>query len=130
MPKESPDGMFIYYQTGWPTQCSVWKMQVGGGEETMVLDAVHPAGLQYLSPSVPQLLLPLLLLSIRVYNPFNFPRLTNQSRTTDHRGEKTPMIGLTSDCHKISQRIGTCGLGFVGRSQDTRLATQLGSHRP
>ncbi len=44
VPKESPDGRFIYYQRGWPEQCSVWRMPVGGGEETMVLASVHRAG--------------------------------------------------------------------------------------
>jgi len=44
-PEESPDGRFIYYQRGWPEQCSVWRMPACGGEETMVLDSVHRAGL-------------------------------------------------------------------------------------
>jgi Tol biopolymer transport system component len=42
-PQESPDGKFVYYLKGG-TQCSVWRMPVGGGEETMVLDSVHCAG--------------------------------------------------------------------------------------
>jgi Tol biopolymer transport system component len=43
-PQESPDGKFIYYEKGWPSQCSVWRMPVNGGEETRVLDSVHPGG--------------------------------------------------------------------------------------
>jgi len=39
------------------------------------------------------------------------------------------MIGVASDYRKISQRIGTTGMGFVGKSQDAGQATQLGSHR-
>jgi hypothetical protein len=43
-PQESPDGKFVYYEKGWPSQCSVWKIPVEGGEETKVLDSVHPYG--------------------------------------------------------------------------------------
>ncbi len=43
-PQESPDGKFVYYEKGWPSQCSVWKIPVEGGEETKVLDSVHPHG--------------------------------------------------------------------------------------
>ena len=46
VPQESPDGKFIYYLKGdpYPTSCSVWRMPVGGGEETKVLDSVHCGG--------------------------------------------------------------------------------------
>ncbi len=46
LPQESPDGRFLYYLKGdsYPTSCSVWKMPVGVGEETKVLDSVHCAG--------------------------------------------------------------------------------------
>jgi Tol biopolymer transport system component len=46
MPQESPDGKSIYYTkcASWPEACSVWRMPVGGGEETLVLDSVHEAG--------------------------------------------------------------------------------------
>jgi Tol biopolymer transport system component len=43
-PQESPNGKFVYYEKGWPSQCSVWKIPVEGGEETKVLDSVHPHG--------------------------------------------------------------------------------------
>jgi Tol biopolymer transport system component len=39
-PQESPDGRFLYYCKG----DSVWRMPVGGGEESMVLDSIHPFG--------------------------------------------------------------------------------------
>jgi len=41
-PQESPDGRFVYYEKGWPAQCSVWKVPVEGGEEVKVLDSTHP----------------------------------------------------------------------------------------
>jgi len=44
VPQESPDGKFLYYQKGYPESCSVWRMPVGGGEESKVLDSVHCAG--------------------------------------------------------------------------------------
>jgi len=44
LPRESPDGKFLYYMKGWPTRCSVWRMPAGGGEETKVLEHVHPEG--------------------------------------------------------------------------------------
>ncbi len=46
VPQESPDGKFLYYLKGDsdPTSCSVWRMPVGGGEETKVLDCVHCSG--------------------------------------------------------------------------------------
>ena len=46
VPQESPDGKFLYYIKGdpWPEKCSVWRMPVGGGEETRVLERVHVAG--------------------------------------------------------------------------------------
>ncbi len=43
-PQESADGKFVYYEKGWPSQCSVWKIPVEGGEEKKVLDSVHPYG--------------------------------------------------------------------------------------
>ena len=48
MPQESPDGKYIYYVIyyvkGWPSPCSVWRMPVGGKDETKVLDSVHMLG--------------------------------------------------------------------------------------
>jgi Tol biopolymer transport system component len=45
VPQESPDERYIYYEKGWPTaQRSVWRMSVGGGQESMVVDSVHNAG--------------------------------------------------------------------------------------
>jgi Tol biopolymer transport system component len=44
VPQVSPDGKFLYYHKGYPESCSVWRMPVGGGEETKVLDSVHCAG--------------------------------------------------------------------------------------
>jgi Tol biopolymer transport system component/predicted Ser/Thr protein kinase len=46
VPQESRDGKFIYYLKGdpWPISCSVWRMPVGAGEETKVLDSVHCEG--------------------------------------------------------------------------------------
>jgi len=44
IPQESPDRRFIYYIKLVGTPCSVWKMPVGGGEETGILDSVHCAG--------------------------------------------------------------------------------------
>jgi len=42
LPQESPDGKLVYYQKGdpYPEHCSVWKLPVGGGEKTRVLDPV------------------------------------------------------------------------------------------
>jgi dipeptidyl aminopeptidase/acylaminoacyl peptidase len=42
MPQESPDGKSVYYQKGdaYPEHCSVWRLLVGGGEETRALDPV------------------------------------------------------------------------------------------
>jgi len=46
LPRVSPDGRFLYYLKGdaYPTTCSVYRMPVGGDEETKVLDSVHCAG--------------------------------------------------------------------------------------
>jgi eukaryotic-like serine/threonine-protein kinase len=44
MVQESPDGKFLYYEKGYPSQASLWRMPVGGGEETRILDAVHVSG--------------------------------------------------------------------------------------
>jgi len=44
VPQESPDGKFLYYKKYGKTDSSyrsVWRMPVGGGEETHVLDFVH-----------------------------------------------------------------------------------------
>jgi Tol biopolymer transport system component len=41
-PQESPDGRFVYYEKGYPSQCSVWKVPAAGGEEVKVLDSTHP----------------------------------------------------------------------------------------
>ena len=45
-PLESRDGKFLYYIKGnpYPDRCAVYRMPVGGGEETLVLDSVHCAG--------------------------------------------------------------------------------------
>jgi hypothetical protein len=42
MPQVFPDGEFLYYDKGdlYPEECSVWRLPVEGGEETMVLDSV------------------------------------------------------------------------------------------
>ncbi len=40
-PQESPDGRFVYYEKGYPSQCSVWKVPAAGGEEVKVLDSTH-----------------------------------------------------------------------------------------
>jgi Tol biopolymer transport system component len=47
LPQESLDGKFIYYTkiATYPKSYSVWRMPVGGGEETLVLDSVHWAAL-------------------------------------------------------------------------------------
>ena len=47
-PQESPDGKFIYYvkADAYPTSCSVWRIPVGGGEETRIL-ASTACGLPY-----------------------------------------------------------------------------------
>jgi Tol biopolymer transport system component len=41
LPEESPDGKFIYYVNAdaYPTSCSVWRIPVGGGEESRMLDS-------------------------------------------------------------------------------------------
>ena len=41
VPQESPDGRFVYYEKGYPSQCSVWKVPAAGGEEVKVLDSTH-----------------------------------------------------------------------------------------
>jgi serine/threonine protein kinase len=41
MPKESPDGKFLYYMIGWPKEASVWRASVDGNQEAKVLDSVH-----------------------------------------------------------------------------------------
>jgi Tol biopolymer transport system component len=40
-PQESPDGRFVYFEKGWPSHCSVWKVPAGGGEEVKVIDSAH-----------------------------------------------------------------------------------------
>jgi Tol biopolymer transport system component len=46
LPQVSADGKFLFYERAdrYPEECSVWRMPVGGGEETMVLDSTpcHP----------------------------------------------------------------------------------------
>ena len=42
VPQESPDGKFLYFCRGYPFTQSVWRIPVEGGEETKVLDSVHP----------------------------------------------------------------------------------------
>ena len=44
VPRESPDGKWLYYSRGWPGPQSVWKMPVAGGESTRVLEAIAPKG--------------------------------------------------------------------------------------
>jgi dipeptidyl aminopeptidase/acylaminoacyl peptidase len=44
LPRESPDGKFVYYMKGWPSRCSIWRMPAGGGDETKVLEPVHLGG--------------------------------------------------------------------------------------
>jgi Tol biopolymer transport system component len=44
LPQDSPDGKFIFYQKGWPMNVSVWKKPVEGGQETKLIEGVHPAG--------------------------------------------------------------------------------------
>jgi hypothetical protein len=41
VPQESPDGQYVYYEKGWPAHISVWRLPIGGGEESIVLDSVH-----------------------------------------------------------------------------------------
>ena len=47
LPQLSPDRKFLYFEKTdrYPKECSVWRMPVGGGEETVVLDstACHPS---------------------------------------------------------------------------------------
>jgi len=45
IPQESPDGKLLYYGRGWPFAMSVWRIPVEGGEESKILDSVHPDGL-------------------------------------------------------------------------------------
>ena len=45
VPQESPDGKFLYFCRGWPLAQSVWRVPIEGGEETKVLDPVHPSAL-------------------------------------------------------------------------------------
>jgi Tol biopolymer transport system component len=46
VPQASPDGRLLYYlkDDSYPKSYSEWRMPVGGGEETKVLDSVHRAG--------------------------------------------------------------------------------------
>ena len=47
MPQESVDGEFLYYRKhdkADDTYRSVWRMPVGGGQETKVLDSIHTVG--------------------------------------------------------------------------------------
>jgi Tol biopolymer transport system component/DNA-binding winged helix-turn-helix (wHTH) protein len=39
-PVESPDGSCLYYVRGQPTEVSLWKVPVGGGEESQVLESL------------------------------------------------------------------------------------------
>jgi Tol biopolymer transport system component len=41
VPQESPDGKFVYFEKGYPSQCSVWRVPAAGGEEVKVLDSTH-----------------------------------------------------------------------------------------
>ena len=43
VPQESPDGKFVYYEKGWPGPRSVWRIPVGGGEETEIFNSVNPS---------------------------------------------------------------------------------------
>ena len=45
VPQESPDGKFLYYCRRGPFAESVWRIPLEGGEETKVLDSVHPGAL-------------------------------------------------------------------------------------
>lgn len=44
VPRESPDGRFLYYMKGWPDAVSVWRASVDGSQEAKVLDSVHSEG--------------------------------------------------------------------------------------
>jgi Tol biopolymer transport system component len=47
LPQESPDGKFLYYvryNQASDAYDSVWRMPVGGGEETRVIDSIRPVG--------------------------------------------------------------------------------------
>jgi hypothetical protein len=44
VPQESPEGDLLYFQTGWPSKLSIWRMPVEGGQPMKVLDAVDPSG--------------------------------------------------------------------------------------
>ncbi len=50
IPRESPDGKWLYYSRGWPRPQSVWKMPVAGGESTRVLEAIAPMGAWTVGP--------------------------------------------------------------------------------
>jgi Tol biopolymer transport system component len=45
VPQESPDGKYVYYHKDWPNRTSIWRVGVGGGEETKILGSVHSFGL-------------------------------------------------------------------------------------
>jgi len=45
VPQESPDGRFLYYCRGWPFPQTVWRIPIEAGEETKVIDFVHPQAL-------------------------------------------------------------------------------------
>ena len=38
------DGKFLYYDKGWPSNYSIWRVPTSGGTETQVVDSVHPEG--------------------------------------------------------------------------------------
>jgi serine/threonine protein kinase len=44
VPRESPDGKFLYYMKGWPDAVSVWRTAVDGNQEAKVLESVHGEG--------------------------------------------------------------------------------------
>jgi Tol biopolymer transport system component len=50
VPKESPDGKFVYYSKGLPDPLSVWRIPVEGGEEMKLLDSVNPGTLWTVGP--------------------------------------------------------------------------------
>jgi Tol biopolymer transport system component len=42
VPQESADGKFLYYNKGWPSLMTIWRVPVDGGVETKIIDSVDP----------------------------------------------------------------------------------------
>ncbi len=94
VPKESPDGKFVYYGQGYPMPVSVWRMPVGGGEEVKVLDSVGPVASWTM---IPEGIYYLTYTDDRAFHDLCFYEFaTRRTRKIQALGEVHWMYGLTA----------------------------------